>query len=317
MKFDEHIKWLASANSGSLYPKEFEEIDKTLPYFKVSNKEGNNYTIDMFNYKTHDNADRMPYVCDFLLYNVFPHVKSGNLSGYYSIQLHDTYTYLNDGKNYKDVLCFGKYKIDKGPVMIPDCYFMGDWGGKYHNIIDPNTWDIKQNKIVFGGTTTGSRNPKLNQRIQTCLWAIDKPSCDFYITNVAQIPPQQLLNDIPNFDKIYKNYISLEQQMSYRYILNIDGNTVKWNPDYAFTNSLGLCMPSNDMLWYSTLLHDNIHYKEVDLNNMLSILNYYQNNKKEALFIIENANKLAKTLFKKSIAIDYMIELFDNIAGNK
>lgn len=317
MKFDDQISWLAKINSANLRPKRFEEIDSTLPYFKVYKNELNKYAIDCFNYKTHDNAPRMNYISNFLLNDVFPNVdKEINLNGYYSIQLHDTYTYLNDNKNYTDVLCFGQSKHHKGPVMLPDCYFIGDWGDKYNNISDNNTWDNKISQIIFAGTTTGNRNPKLNERIKTCIWAIDKPQCNFYITNIAQINPQQILNDIPNFKDIYRPPISFEEQMKYKYILNIDGNTVKWNPDYTFTNSLGFNMPSNDLLWYSSLLHDKNHYTAVNLDSIINTYNYYENNKKDALRIVENANELARKLFKKSIAVDYTVELFNNIASN-
>ena len=104
--------------------------------------------------------------------------------------------------------------------------------------------------------------------------------------------------------------------MKYKYILNIDGNTVKWNPDYTFTNSLGFNMPSDDLLWYSTLLHDKTHYAAVDLDSILNTYNYYENNAKNAQRIVDNANELAAKLFKKSIAVDYTVELFNNIASN-
>jgi hypothetical protein len=154
MDLTETIEYLAQANSGTCYPKRsVEDIDKRLPYFSL-NKLYGKYEINMFNYEYHDNAPRMPYVLNYLATKVLPFVK-GDLSGYYNIQLHDTYTYLNDGHDYKDVLCFGKRKNDKGPVQIPDCYLLNNWGGKYQGWInettcDPLNWKKdKMSKIVF------------------------------------------------------------------------------------------------------------------------------------------------------------------------
>jgi hypothetical protein len=122
MDIEQNLQWLAQCNSGTCRPKRKEEIDSTLPYFNVIKGDMGKYKIEAFNYETHDNAPRMPHVCNWLLNRIFPSV-SGDLCGYYNIQLHDNYSYLRDGKDYTDVLCFGKLKDDKGPVQLPDCYF--------------------------------------------------------------------------------------------------------------------------------------------------------------------------------------------------
>lgn len=321
MNLDENIEYLAHANSGSCYPKRnVEDIDTRLPYFRIS-KANNKYKIDMFNYEKHDNAPRMPFVMNYLGTRVLPFVK-GDLTGFYNIQLHDTYTYLNDGLDYKDVLCFGKLKREKGPVQIPDCYMLGDWGGKYNgwfdgSLNDEMKWSDKMNKIIFAGTTTGSRDPKVNERIQTCVWARDKPECDFYITSIAQIEPRRILQDVPLFKYIYRPPVSMSEQMKYKYQLVIDGNTTRWNPDVYFTSTLPFHWPSNDMLWYSPLLRDGFEYVGVDKDTLLNKFHYFESNPKEAEVIIHNANKMALNVFKADVCQKYMIALFDNIASNK
>jgi hypothetical protein len=321
MNLEENIEYLAQANSGSCYPKRsVEDIDKRLPYFNIS-KANDKYKIEMFNYGNHDNAPRMPYVMNYLGTRVLPFVK-GDLTGFYNIQLHDTYTYLNDGLDYKDVLCFGKLKGDKGPVQIPDCYMLGDWGGKYRgwfdgSVKDSMEWSDKMNKIVFAGTTTGSRDPKINERIQTCVWARDKAECDFYITSIAQIEPRHILQEVPEFKYIYRPPIPMSEQMKYRYQLVIDGNTTRWNPDVYFTKTLAFHWPSKDMLWYSPLLKDGFEYVGVDKDTLMNNYNYYQSNPREANVMIANANKMAWSVFKEEVCQKYMIALFENIANNK
>jgi hypothetical protein len=324
MNLNDFILDLAQSNSGKCYPKQLEDVNRNIPYFSLKKNEiGNNYIIEAFNYQTHDNAPRMPYVLNYLYINVFPYV-DGDLSGYYNIQLHDTYTYLNDGIDYTDVLCFGKRKSDKGPVQIPDCYFLGDWGGKYHSWkldnnggIDKMRWEDKMSKIVFAGTTTGSRDPKVNERIQTCLWAREKDECDFYITNIAQIEPRTIFQDVPDFKYIYRPPIPLSEQIKYRYQLVIDGNTCRWNPDVYFTNTLAFHYPSNDMLWYYPFLRDKQEFVSVDKRNMINTLTYYENNHKDAKFIIDNAKHIASTIFNSNVCKEYMINLFQCIVDNK
>lgn len=321
MDLNENILFLAQANSMKCYPKRLEDINKNIPYFSLQkNSMGNNYTIKAFNYETHDNAPRMPYVLNYLSFNVFPYVV-GDLSGYYNIQLHDTYTYLNDNIDYTDVLCFGKKKHDKGPVQLPDCYFLGDWGGKYHSWrsggIDKVDWKDKQSKIVFAGTTTGSRDPIINDRIQTCIWAQNKPECDFYITSIAQIDPKRIFREVPDFKYIYRQPMNISEQMKYRYQLVIDGNTCRWNPDVYFTNTLAFHYPSNDMLWYYPLLREQQEFVSVNKDSMLNKFRYYENNPTEAKFIIENAKHTANKIFNKDVCSQYTIALFQCIADNK
>lgn len=321
MDFKDNIEFLAQANSRTCHPKHsVDEINQMLPYFRLERYNGN-YNISAFNYEKHDNAPRMPYVLNYLSTNVFPFVK-GDLSGYYNIQLHDTYTYLNDNIDYKDVLCFGKRKGDKNPVMIPDCYMLGDWCGKYQgwmdgNIQDPLLWKDKVSKIVFAGTTTGSRDPKTNERIQTCVWARDKPECEFYITKIAQIEPQKILKEVPEFRYIYRPPMPMSEQMRYRYQLVINGNTCRWNPDVYFTNTLAMHFPSDDMLWYSPLLQDGREFVNVSKETMMSTYKYYECNPQEAEFIVTNAKLTARRLFRQEVCQQYTISLFNHIADNK
>lgn len=326
MNTRDNIEWLAQCNSGTCRPKREDEIDKSLPYFRVKKAQSgvgggaNAYQFQGFNYETHDNAPRMGYVGYWLVNDIFPRVK-GDLSGYYNIQLHDNYSYLGDGKDYTDVLCFGKLKGDKGPVQLPDCYFIGDWGGKYTSFRDETLFRNKSSKIVFAGTTTGSRDPLKNDRIQTCLWARSQESlrdiCDFHITNIAQIEPQRIFREVPDFKFIYRPPVPMEQQMTYRYQLVIDGNTCRWYPDAYYTNSLALGWPSRDMLWYYPMLMDGVHYAGVDKDNLLNMFRYYEANVGEAELITRNANKLVREILNKETCREYTVKLFENIAANK
>lgn len=315
MNVREQIEWLGQVNAGKCYPKRLEEIDASIPYFEV-NKFGDTYTIDPYNYSTHDNETRMIQVCDYLQSKIFPNIM-GDITGYYNIQLHDSYTYLEDGKDYTNILTFGKYKKDKGPIVIPDCYFLDNWGGAYININDKQIWEYKLDKVIFVGSTTGSTNPLLNERIQTCLWGYNKSFCDLWITDIVQMKPDDVIRQVPTIRYVMGNYISLPDQMRYKYMLVMDGNANRWTVDTFFTNSMTLMMPSPNMLWYYPLLQDGMHYVGCDKTNMEQIVTYYNSNGEEAKQIVHNGRKLAKQLFNQEACKNYLISLFENIAANK
>ena len=291
MNTEESVKWLAQVHSGKCYPKRFDEINKELPYFHIFKDALGKYDIACFNYKGHDNEDRMPYMAGYFKQVIFPYVTT-NISGYYNIELHDGYTYLKNGKDYKDCLTFAKFKTDKLIPLLPDVYFINNWGDQV--IKDPTPWEDKLSKICWFGTTTGSRIPTENNRIKTCLWALNKRDiCDFYVTKVAQMDPAKVLLDIPEFKQIYRQGASQEEQMKYRYHLTLDGNTSGWNVWEYKTNSLVFKQKSNEMLWYYPLMKDKVHFVNVDTDNMESMYQYYQNKAKEANLIIKNANQFA------------------------
>ena len=314
------IKWMGTVNAKKCYPKELDKINKTLPYFEVQKNECGRYdVIKKMNYLEHDNAPRMDFVIKYLQQNIFPNIdKACNLSGFYNIELHDSFSYLENGNVYEDVLGFGGLKNNNLPgIMMPDTYMMGNWGNQHDYISDNIQFEDKIKKVVWVGTTTGSRVARENKRIQTCIWALDKKNmCDFNITNVAQMAIPDILNAVPRFAEIYKPRMKMEDQMKYRYHLTIDGNASPWNVVEYFTNSLILKYASNNMLWYYPLLQDRHHYVEVDVHSLEKEYIYYENNVKEAMNIVSNSNKLARELFKPFIVQQYCVSLFEGISQN-
>jgi hypothetical protein len=321
MNHQDNILYLAQVNSRSCYPKRLEDIDVTLPYFEIKKNDVGRYGFKGFNYELHDNAPRMQlweqYLTNAILPNIDPSV---DVSGYYNIQLHDSYTYLNDKKRYKDVLVFSKFKADKDPVMIPDPYMICNWGNMLNGINDTTSWEDKKEKVIFCGTTTGSRDPLKNERINLCLWAKDKRDwIDSYITKVAQIDPLAIQKSIggPVFQSITKQHVSLDEQMKYRYHLAVDGNTCKFDVWYYATNNVVMKYASKEMLWYFPLLQNDIHYVDVTKENMKAKFDFFNNNRDHAMMMIYNARKFAQTMFRPIIHQMYTINLFESIATNK
>lgn len=313
MNVQETILHLAQNNTAKCHPRRKEDIDQTIPYFNVVKNDMSQYQITGYNYENHDNADRMKlwetYMHNMILPNIDPNI---DISGYYNIELHDSYTYLDNGKNYDNVLCFSKFKNDKGPVLIPDPYMICNYGGIMQTLTDTKPWESKKPRICFFGTTTGNRNAELNERINLCRWALGKSFCDFKITKVAQME----VKSIPDIQIISSPRKSILDQLDYKYHLVVDGNTCRFDVWPFKTNSIVMKYPSKEMLWYYPFLQEDFHYIEVEKSNMENKLQFYERNPRIAEFMMHNAKEMSAALFRSIIHQTYTIHLFESLALN-
>lgn len=319
MNLQDTITYLAQVNSRTCYPKRRDDVDESIPYFQVFKNDLGRYDMRTFAYEKHDNAPRMQLWESYLRSSIFPNIDPTiDISGYYNIELHDSYTYLNNNKDYKNVLCFSKYKKDSDPILIPDPYMICNYGGMLNTINDEADWNKKKNKIVFCGTTTGHRDPLLNDRIKLCLWSLDKRDwCDFYITKVAQMDISDIESKIPNFTSISKQPLSIPDQLAYKYHLSMDGNTCRFDTWYYKTNNVVLKYDSKEMLWYYPFFQNETHYCDVNTDNMKNTIEFFNNNPQHAYCMIYNTKKLSQMLFRPIVHQMYTINLFENIAANK
>lgn len=311
----ESYQWLAVANSKDGRPRRKEELDLNLPYFEVFRNSIGKYDIKGYNYEWHDNAPRMMLWEYYMKNSILPQIRK-NVCGYYNIELHDSYTYLNAPKGkYDGCLTFAKYKMDRGPVVIPDPYAMQNWGGMLSGILDNTAWKDKKNKVCFYGTTTGKRSADANQRIQMCLWSLQRPDLyDFKITKIAQIAETQVKSFLGDkWSSVISTPVDPIEQMKYKYHLMLDGNTCRFDIWNFFTNSVTFKYESREMLWYYPLLRDGIDFVEVNKGN---IENKMHMNEKEADFIIENAKRTVRKIAAPLSHMFYLSTLFENMADN-
>jgi hypothetical protein len=183
---------------------------------------------------------------------------------------------------------------------------------------DKITWDKKESKAVFRGGTTGSRNPKENKRIDICTWALQKPEVfDFKLTNIVQMDPVIVQQSIPQLGSIISQPITVQDQLKYKYIFCIDGNTCKFDCWPYKTNSMVLKYESDEMLWYYPMMIDRFHFASVNKGNMDSTINYYNSNPIEAQIISVNARRFVHEILKPIAHQMYTVKLFETIGLNK
>lgn len=326
MNYIETFQFLGHAHAGTYEPKRLDDINMLLPYFEIFKNDMGKYDIKGYNYEKHDNAPRMALWEHYMRAKILGHIRAANtdIKGFYNIELHDSYTYLDNNKNYTDCFTFSKFKDSKGrggPVLIPDPYAMMAWGGELNSIHDTQPWSTKKNKACFYGTTTGNRDPSKNERINTCIWSLKhRDLLDFKITKIAQMPESMFREYVDGVGGgggvgIYSPALkSLEEQMQYKYHLVMDGNTCRFDIWNYLTNSVTLKYTSKDVLWYYPLLLHDTHYVEVDQTNMLRCMNMSD---AQANYIISNARNLMSKIASPINHELYLISLFEQIAWNR
>jgi hypothetical protein len=323
------IRTMADANGKAFKPfrdttelKDYFETKgctRKVPYFCINrHQHGSGYSIDAFDFEHHDNAPRMKFYCDFLQRHVIPNIAYNcDASGVYPIELHDTHTYLGQDKGvYDNVFVFAKDSDDRMPCLVPDPYMIANYGGRLQ-VKDTREFEAKEGKVVFCGGTTGSMDPKLNERIQVCQWGATKPFAHFGITNIVQIKEDIVYNAYPQFRT--QPFMSQEEQYKYKYILSIDGNTACWDRLMwiASSKSLAFKYDSKQILWYYPLLMEDQHFAGVTSDTMEKKYNYFEANPAHAKWIINNANHFVNTFANANAATMYMAHLLEAIAANK
>ncbi|YCO03494.1 glycosyl transferase family 90 [Vibrio sp. VNB-15] len=114
-----------------------------------------------------------------------------------------------------------------------------------------------------------------------------------------------------------KDYMSIDEQLTYKFILAIEGNDVATNLKWAMSsNSLVIMSKPKYETWFMEgRLESGVHYVEVkdDYSNLIERIEYYSKHQEEAEQIIRNAhqwveqfqNKKRETLISLLVAQKY------------
>ncbi|PID87771.1 MAG: lipopolysaccharide A protein [Bacteroidia bacterium] len=143
---------------------------------------------------------------------------------------------------------------------------------------DPYTFAEKKNMMVWRGTTYGRLRSDFVQKY----W--NHPLCDAGQTNnpSSNVPWQ-------------KNYLSLKEQIKYKFIFCPEGNDVSTNLKWAMSSNSLCFMPAlKSETWFMEgTLQPGVHYVEInnDFSDLEEKILYYSDHNEEAEAIITNAHK--------------------------
>jgi hypothetical protein len=172
--------------------------------------------------------------------------------------------------------CFSRGTSDSKNVLFPDPHSLN------YYFSNPPIRDIsfsyKINGCVFRGSDTGSfPDARSNIRIKTCDNFHNSNFYDFKISNFVSYDEKILAEQGFEISKIRGDYLSNQDQSRYKYIADMDGNTISWDRNYW-------ALPINSILvkyadsqkqkyetWYSKYIYDNgivpVLTAEYDLEN--------------------------------------------------
>jgi hypothetical protein len=107
------------------------------------------------------------------------------------------------------------------------------------------------------------------------------------------------------FPEFRRERLSIQDQLSFKYILSLEGVDVATNLKWIMSsNSLCFSQKLKFETWYMEgLLQPGVHYVEIadDFSDVEQKIEYYENNPDEAEQIIANANAYTRQFFKQEV----------------
>jgi hypothetical protein len=302
------------------------EAGCTLPWVLIGRAPTGERVATGVAYEGHENAARMPFLCDFLTQRVLPFVDQDvNVNGAYRVELHDSYSYLTPrpAGTYRDALTFAR----PGGVMdrmalLPDPYMMSDYGGMM-GVRDTVPWEAKAPTLFFAGTTTGHRDPARNERIRACVWSLaHRDAARFNITHVAQMRTEDAVAAVPRFPEVLAPHVPHTDHFRHRYQVNIVGNTACWSrlPMIMGSGSLLVHMAHADTMWYYPMLQEGVHFLRVDgvgaggLDALLPLRERCEADPEGCKRIVANANQFQAAVLNDVNAALYTAHLLEAVA---
>jgi hypothetical protein len=329
MRVDEAVTYVSHAEARRVRaitdPQDLDALAEegvSLPVIRVSRDSIGRLIASGSNYQGHDNAERMPFMCEFLNRRVLPLIDTGvDVTGSYRIELHDSYSYLKDRWRYRNALVFTRPASAREEVaLIPDPYHIAGFSG----LLDESRRDrefgtpfsSRRDAMVFAGTTTGDRDPRRNARVQACLWALDRGEhrARFYITNIAQMDPRALMQGVPRAGDFLRAPLNPSDQFQHKFVVNIAGNTACWSrlPMVLASGSLLVNLRHEDIMWYYPMLSDDVHYVAADdLDGLERERQQLAVDTQRCERLIANSNAFADAFFDPLVADAYMAQLLE------
>jgi hypothetical protein len=224
----------------------------------------------------------------------------------------DDLTFYDDGA---PRLCFTRRKNDRN-ILIPDPHIFnvtqlvshfGEWDCDFKN---------KKDEAVFAGSYCGGSKPEENQRFKFCWDNQDNKLGNFKITNFfMNVVPNGHVKYLEEYDwnKIYGDFLAPCDQMQYKYIFNINGETNCWDRLLWAMYSNSVCMyltpKRNDMSWYYHYFKTFGAFLKVDEIDWEPTVKWLNQNPSIAEKINKRQTKFAEPLVKTKIHYSYLKEI--------
>ena len=196
----------------------------------------------------------------------------------------------------------------------------------YTEVFD-TPWKDKKKTAVFRGASTGcgvtiETNPRLKLAYLGAKYKEedndDVPLLDVGITK-WNLRPRKVKGskylesiDVPKLNRQgieLVNFLSLQEQSSYRYIINVDGHVSAFRLSIELgMGSVILLVESNWKMWYTDMLIPYEHYVPVkeDLSDLIKQIEWCRDNDSKCQEIATNSKKFFDTYLQQKGILDYL-----------
>lgn len=201
------------------------------------------------------------------------------------------------------------------------------------------TWPEKQATAVFRGTATGcsytiDNNPRLLAAKLDKEWAAHTEEVPYLDAGITKFPNRYktiegnetvFYSNERTYVKEMKKYISMKKpismqnQLKYKYILNIPGNSAAYRLSFLLrSGSVILNVQSENTLWWESLWEVNKHYIPIksDLSDLKEKIKWCRDNDDKCLKIVANAKAFADKYISKEGIFDYLEQVIYEINAN-
>lgn len=197
---------------------------------------------------------------------------------------------------------------DSKQLINPEC--------KTYPIISSTPWNRKIKKAIFRGATTGSGTTvDTNKRLKAFEIGKTYESLDVGITK-WNLRPRKLkgtkqLSTIIRDSYPISNYLTLQEQSKYAYILSIEGHVAAYRLSYELSSgSVILLVESEWKLWFMKWLIPWVHYVPVsgNMSDLISRIEWCKTNYDKCKTIAKNALEFYNTKLNSQAVLDYIQE---------
>lgn len=207
---------------------------------------------------------------------------------------------FEDGSSQPNVLAFSNSHPTS--VLVPDPYSRDLHYVKAALDAPKLSWREKKPQAIFVGASTGGQD---GMRLRYARQFKNHPSILVKISSWCQgeEPDARLEGPVA----------SVEEQLQYRYILSLDGNSASWGRVNwgMFSSSVVLKAKSDQKLWYYQLLQDHVHFLEVDESTLENVVNNTTSLQHEN--IVRQANLFAHTHLTALAPVVYWCCLLEKV----
>lgn len=311
------------------YSDKLAEGDKTIVPFK-------HFMLNYIEY-LNKNDIQLDDVDFFFNPRDFPILKENGMDPYDQIVLdkkikdkfiHDTYTPILSqcGHTKFHDICI---PTEDDMMRITDKIYPDMCSNNYYGRKFDTKWKDKKPTCVFRGGATGCGiTPETNMRIKACKmsheWSVDSDKKDlldakltswnnkpkFYNGKLVQLKESEF-----DFDASNDNKMDIQEQSTYKYILNIDGHVKAFRLGNELRmGSVVLIVESDYRLWFQEFLVDKVHYVSVsrDLSDLEDKIKWCIGHDEEC----EQISKNAKDFYDKYLSEKGTYEYFHNIMNS-